>query len=531
MKKKIVIFIAVVLLSATCSQITFWEPDSQAVHNHDNAGEQALPTPTPTPTPPPKEIAVLPTDETLDIVIGEKGIEQRDLVVRVNKAYNHPLFTDFVSLSPDEHQVLYVTSEITRPLNTSIWTAQADGSSTTRIAQFEDTFWAIAPIWSPDSTHIAYVTKKPASAPDEGLQLWRMRRDGSNPTLITEGGDFRPALFEHVPQGVIEWSADSAYIEFKNRWSFPPELFRVNVETGKISQSLFNKEPDVLQELLDQRAAVKLPCPVPVYNQKNYSEMMNPCAETITRSGCALCAATIVLGYYGVPVNPSGLNGCLGAQACPLKWWDVAEYCSHDKVTGLGFLEDFSYDVLDEELAAGRPIIVLVTSASYGTHFIVVTGGSGQKPETYTINDPVDGSSNRTLARYSTSGWELERIYRYNGQPACPDGYGQDPDGGDMHYAQTIPGLIEPARDTDDFFFMAAAGDSIEVRVNGNGSPLDPVVALYGPDTMLIAYDDDSGGASYALLQTTLPAEGRYRMRVHGYGDSTGSYMLRLDRK
>jgi hypothetical protein len=274
---------------------------------------------------------------------------------------------------------------------------------------------------------------------------------------------------------------------------------------------------------------------VPLFNQKNYSAMMLPCEMQIARAGCAVCALSMVFAYYGVPTTPPALTHCMGALTCPLWWGEAALQCGQGLVRGVSFLEDFSYPLLEQELAAGRPVVVLVTS--HGTHFVTVTGGGGPEPGGYRIHDPVDGSSNRTLARYADHGWKLERMYRYEGQPACPDAADRDPDGGSVAYGQHLTGTIDPAGDIDDFFFSASAGDRIAIQVNEQGErepagdeTLDPLVVLYDLDETLLALDDDSGGGNRALLQGIIPAEGRYRVRVQGYGESSGGYVLTLSR-
>jgi hypothetical protein len=492
----------------------------------------ATPPPLPTATPTPvRQVEVVPEGETIGIYLLEPASGQRTHVVSVDSSFNHPLFRDFVSLSPDGQEVLYVTSEILNPLNATIWVARTDGSGAYPVARFQDQLWSVAPVWSPDSSQIAYVTKMLDTAPDEGLQLWRMQRDGSNPTLVAQGGQFRPSLFWRIPQGVIRWSADGTHLEFKDRWSTPPSLFQVNVQTSVITRTRLLKEPAVVEQLVPRHGTNLLPCPVPLFNQKNYGQVMSPCEQRICRAGCAVTAATMLLSYYGSETDPAGLSNCMGQLACPLWWGEVATVCSQGSVQGVSFLEPFQYATLDQEVAAGRPVIVHVTTPTGGTHFVVVNGGEGQVPSGYTISDPVDGSNNRTLARYSEGGWDLVQTYRYNGQPACPDGYGEDPDGGDIAYGEVITGTINPSGDMDDFFLTTAAGDTIDVRVvASNDTSPDPIVVLYNPDETYLAHDDDSGGMPHAQLGGAVSREGRYRIRVIGYGESIGPYTLQVQR-
>jgi hypothetical protein len=481
------------------------------------------------PQPPiPGQVSVSPEGDKISIYVSDLDGGDERRVVSVDMALNHPLFGDFVSLSPDGHQVLYVTADNSALFNAEFWAAQVDGSGVKRIALFPEGLWSAAPVWSPDGTRIAYCMKRPDSAPGEGLQLWVMDSDGSHQQLVAEDGALRPSLFDQVPQGVIRWSADGSQLEFVDRWSSPPYLYRVDLDTATITKAETSKEPELMRLLAIQNIT-GLPCAVPTYNQHNYSNLMRTCNRTISQAGCALTSAAMVLKYYGVRTDPPTLNSCLGNRACPLWWGPVASSCSERKVSGVAFKQGFSYTVIDQYLAAGKPVIVWVRTRTGGTHFVVVNGGSGRHPGGYTINDPADGSSNKTLAHYTNTGWYLAQINRYSGTPSCSGGgSGSDPDGGSISYGDTKGGAIRPAHDFDDFYFNAAAGDIVEIRQNKLSSSFDPYVVLYGPDGRYVAHNDDGGGNRNAFLRRTLSASGRYRIRAKGWGSTTGAYTLRL---
>lgn len=532
--------VAGVLVVSGCAQVVGIFSSAPPPRNEEVAAQVVMSTLTPTPLPPPTATPVPPrkravlsyTGEEVQIAVAEEeapGHVAPQHVVDVDASYQHPLFQEFVSVSPDGQQVLYVTSAITQPLNNVIWVAEVAGGGKMSIAHFSDHFWSAAPVWSPSSSHIAYVTKALGSAPNEGLRLWTMRRDGSEKTVVVEGGAFRPSLFLGVPQGVIGWSGDGSSLTFRDRWAQPPQLYRVDLVSGNIIQTDARKEPDVAEELFPPHAVGTTPCTMPVYNQKNYDAFMYPCGQRINRAGCAVTAATMLLGYYGIHLDPPTLNACLGELACPLWWWDVAQRCGQGEVRGVGFLEPFSYQTIDDDLAQGRPVIVLLTAK--GTHFVVITGGSGQYPGGYTIHDPVDGSFDKTLADYADNGWTLNQLYRYTGTPACPDAQGEDPDGGTLMYGQATTGTIYP-NDYDDYTFPALPGEQFEVQVYAQAPNFDPVIGLYHPNDWLVALDDDGGGDTHSLLRYTVPVtpteQGIYRLRVRGYGGSAGPYHLEL---
>jgi hypothetical protein len=345
-----------------------------------------------------------------------------------------------------------------------------------------------------------------------------MKGDGEEQQLVTQNGDFRPALFDRVPQGVIRWSPDSTQLQFKDRWSTPPFLYSVNIETRSVNKSVTAKEPDIMQRPLPG-SPTALPCAVPTFNQKNYNDNMRTCNISIAGAGCAVTSAAMILKYYGVNTDPPTLNACLGNSACPLYWGTVASNCSSNKVSGAGFQLGFSYNTINTDLAAGKPVIVWVSKPG-GTHYVVVTGGSGNTPGGYTINDPADGSSNKTLANYVNAGWSLSQINRYSGTPSCGEG-------GPINYGDTKNGTISPAYNTDDYTFNGTAGDVVEIRQNKNGSSLDSYVELFGPNNYY-AFDDDGGGSYNSFLRRTLPTSGQYRIRAKAYAASTGAYTLNL---
>lgn len=105
-----------------------------------------------------------------------------------------------------------------------------------------------------------------------------------------------------------------------------------------------------------------------------------------------------------------------------------------------------------------------------------------------------------------------------------------DNDGGALGYGESRGGAVNPAYDTDDFYFNAAANDVVEIRLDQNSSNLDTYVVLKGPNEQAIAADDDAGDGTNSFLRQTLSASGRYHIIAQGYSASTGAYTLRLNR-
>ena len=80
----------------------------------------------------------------------------------------------------------------------------------------------------------------------------------------------------------------------------------------------------------------------------------------------------------------------------------------------------FTWTGLDAVLATGRPAIVGLLGGQTGAHFVVVTAGGGGSAAHYQITDPWDGSADRTLASYVSSGYNPHWIIDFTGlTPGC----------------------------------------------------------------------------------------------------------------
>lgn len=143
--------------------------------------------------------------------------------------------------------------------------------------------------------------------------------------------------------------------------------------------------------------------------------------------GCAITSATMVFKYFGAGKNPGQVNSCCGSQGCCadcsgtpeydpccLVWSCASSHCS-DNEAGYGGYYSFYWEGLCGVLRRGRPPIVKLVKGG-STHFVVVKAGIGYDiydPRAYRINDPLDGSTYKTLAAYTGSGWSPSRIAEY----------------------------------------------------------------------------------------------------------------------
>ena len=110
--------------------------------------------------------------------------------------------------------------------------------------------------------------------------------------------------------------------------------------------------------------------------------------NTISSHGCAVASCAMILASYGVDTDPQRLNDFLNLHNgfTPEAWlkWEVAATLSPDKVRFV-YEDDPSYQLIDENLQRGNPVIIRIRYASGITHFVVICGKNGHD---YLINDP-----------------------------------------------------------------------------------------------------------------------------------------------
>ncbi len=89
-----------------------------------------------------------------------------------------------------------------------------------------------------------------------------------------------------------------------------------------------------------------------------------------------------------------------------------------------------------------------------------------------------------------------------------------------------VEGTVAQPFDAHNWEFAGRQGQTVTIRVTGQGET-DPRVTLFGPDGQVLSENDDSGGTLNSLLQATLPADGRYTIRVTVW--VVGPYTLALE--
>jgi hypothetical protein len=123
------------------------------------------------------------------------------------------------------------------------------------------------------------------------------------------------------------------------------------------------------------------------------NDPLGPTKNTLGAEGCAVSSAAMVLASYGFDVDPQRLNHFLTEHGgyTPQGWlyWESAAEYDPGKVRKV--YEDLpSYELIDENLKRGNPVIVRLRLPSGITHFVVIAGKDGFD---YLTRDPGAGAA------------------------------------------------------------------------------------------------------------------------------------------
>lgn len=122
-------------------------------------------------------------------------------------------------------------------------------------------------------------------------------------------------------------------------------------------------------------------------------DFLGPTHHTIGAEGCAVSSAAMVLASYGFDVDPQRLNRFCTEHGgfTPQGWlyWETAADYEPGKVRKA--YEDLpSYELIDDNLSKGNPVIVRLRLPSGITHFVVIAGKQGFD---YLTRDPGAGAA------------------------------------------------------------------------------------------------------------------------------------------
>lgn len=132
--------------------------------------------------------------------------------------------------------------------------------------------------------------------------------------------------------------------------------------------------------------------PVPFFSQSDplwSYELLGPTYQTVGQVGCAITSAAMVLKGYGVDTDPQRLNQFLTANAgyTPNGWlyWEKAAAMAPAGQVEKAYEDLPSYELIDNNLLRGNPVIIRLTLDNGTTHFVVIVGKQGWD---YLILDP-----------------------------------------------------------------------------------------------------------------------------------------------
>jgi len=188
----------------------------------------------------------------------------------------------------------------------------------------------------------------------------------------------------------VAWIACGVVVLLAVVWYW--QYLRYAEEKARAEQEVWMKKQKGLPPSGGKYFAKRMVIPVPVFAQSDerWAEIqLGPSpTDTLSSAGCAVSSAAMILASYGVDTDPPRLNEFLNQNGgyTPEAWikWEVAAQLSPDKVKFI-YEDDPSFQLLDENLARGNPVIIRLRYPSGITHFVVLCGKDGYD---YLIADP-----------------------------------------------------------------------------------------------------------------------------------------------
>jgi len=118
------------------------------------------------------------------------------------------------------------------------------------------------------------------------------------------------------------------------------------------------------------------------------NDLLGGTPGTLGAEGCAVSSAAMLLGFYGMDVDPGKLNRFLmehnGFEDRAWLKWEVASEFSHGLVEK-AYENLPSFALIDWNLIQGNPVIIRIRRPDGITHFVVIVGKHGLD---YLIRDP-----------------------------------------------------------------------------------------------------------------------------------------------
>jgi hypothetical protein len=326
-------------------------------------------------------------------------------VLREERAEELPgMFDSLLALSDDGSRLAYVTARNPFMDEARIWAIDvARPGLPTEAVRVPSGLWPLRPAWSADKRRIAFVTVEDTGSAGR-FRLWSADLGGraAPPTMI---GEVAADRFTRGRPSAICWDQGRPAV--------------VDASPGTSASGLAGPvQPGGSS------------CAVPAYSQNDpaWRRVSVAAGDPTGGFGCALTASAVLLNYQGADVGPAKLSGCLGPPTGPLRWGQ-APACIGEPLAG-GEQVAFSWSRLDSVLRSGQPAIVRLVGGQTGTHYVVVTAGGGGNGWDYSIVDPWDGSTTKTLGSYFDVGYNPRTIVTYSAPARSCNRVRSGPSGG-----------------------------------------------------------------------------------------------------
>ncbi|MGH2533446.1 MAG: SpaA isopeptide-forming pilin-related protein [Thermomicrobiales bacterium] len=313
-------------------------------------------------------------------------------------------FAKFATTSPDRRLVSYVKADDQLMSNARISVVDIATGQERDLATIPTGFFPVTPVWSPDASRLAFAQKS-----GEHVELWVIHIATGELVPVPTEEPISPRAFYGSNPSPLVWAEDGESLSFDMPDQSGRRMvhYNVDVDSGKQKKREGNELPE------------EEPCDLPVFSQNDprwADTVMRELGDTIGAAGCALTSTAMVLNFYGSSSDPGTLSACLGPAAEPIFWAVAAQRNCND---GTGQFEDyvaFTWDKLASMMAEGRPVVLGFAGGISGSHYVVVKSGFGSDGANYSIIDPWDGTTWKTIEYYAEKGYSPEWLVIYRGE-------------------------------------------------------------------------------------------------------------------
>lgn len=129
-------------------------------------------------------------------------------------------------------------------------------------------------------------------------------------------------------------------------------------------------------------------------------EKLGPSEGLLAHYGCTVCATAMALTSKEIDIDPSGLNESLrennGFTESGLLIWKGIEAVTGDRFS-VDVINKPTYNVIDDQLAKGNPVIAKVFYNNEIWHWVLIAGKSGTE---YLMHDPLGNQPFESMKEY-----------------------------------------------------------------------------------------------------------------------------------